>query len=1248
MRIRYRVLLILLGFLSLVMLGFAGALYYVQYTALQSGMDHELLTAAYMVDQLLPPGYHNQIKNESEIDENWKANFTARLSQLCLQTDIDYLWSVLTLDGQLIYTSTSDDSGKFDVLTQLYADNDAYASVFERSEAYYGTWHDQKGDVRIVLIPFKDAMGRIYVVGAGQEMGKFKTLTNGTLLSSIGIGLAVLLLGILASWELSRSLAMPIEKVTKTAGRIAAGEQVEPLNMRGTKELEQLGESINQMDRAIRERGQRLNEVLENAAVALYKRNYLTNVYEYMSPAITRITGYTVEEMICKSVEEVNDLVHPDDITWVIEESDKVVNSGGGLVVLEYRIFQKNGQIRWVSDSCRIFVDKNHKRVYSIGSVQDVTESKQTQIDLQKSENLYRLLTDNMKDVVWILDAETGYFRYVSPSVMDLRGYSVEDVMALPAMEAISSNARDEITRSIQIGVDEFKTSHKINPSFSISEVPQPHKDGSIVWTEVITRYVINEESGHLEIYGVTRDINQRKKTEEALRESEQQFRLLTEALPLGIVVAQQDGTNLYLNQSFTRLFGYSKEDVPTVDDWWPLAYPDEKYRELVQKGWKERLECCLNRASDFESMDAVVACKDGSQRYIEFRVTLMDDNLLIVFSDQTDRKRTEDALHSSEQRFRSLFDNMAEGVALHEIIYDQNQRAVNYKIIDTNHQYEIVLNLRREMVINRLATDIYGADGEPPYLKEYSWVTETGVPYHFETYFPPMNKYFYISVTKMGEKQFATIFFDITDTKQKETEVKHLSSFPGLNPNPVLEINRDGHVIYFNRASQELAKQIGQQDVSVFVPHDFKEIMASLEASEEKTIHREVELGEYLFAESFSYGPESDTVRLYSVDITERRRVEEALRDSRDRLVRAEMVALSGNWEITLDSNEIRGSEGAARIYGMEGEEWPLEMAQQVPLPEYRSELDTALKELITNGTSYDLEFKIQRQNDGAIRYVHSVARFDSQRRVIFGVIQDITDRKQAEEEVRRLNANLERLVKERTTQLETSNRELEAFAYSVSHDLRAPLRSIDGFSQALMEEAADRLDENQNDYLMRVRAAARRMGLLIDNLLKLSRVTRSEMVFSRVELSALVKKLAGELQELQPESRRIEWVLTPDIVVYGDEKLLEVALSNLLSNACKFTSLQDVARIEFGLTSQNGKPVYFVRDNGVGFDMNYADKLFGVFQRLHSAAIFEGTGIGLATVQRIIQRHGGQVWAEAEPEKGATFYFTLDTRAL
>ncbi|TAJ26453.1 MAG: hypothetical protein EPO64_06430 [Nitrospirae bacterium] len=272
--------------------------------------------------------------------------------------------------------------------------------------------------------------------------------------------------------------------------------------------------------------------------------------------------------------------------------------------------------------------------------------------------------------------------------------------------------------------------------------------------------------------------------------------------------------------------------------------------------------------------------------------------------------------------------------------------------------------------------------------------------------------------------------------------------------------------------------------------------------------------------------------------------------------------------------------------------------------------------------------------------------ARLESTQQAVLNILDDLNAEKSKLEEA---SALLKGEIEERrkaAAQLEAVNKELEAFSYSVSHDLRAPLRAIDGFSLALLEDYTGQLDAQGQDFLHRVRAGVQKMGQLIDDMLQLSRLTRGEIHIAPVNLSAVAREIIEEQRRNDP-TRRVEFLCADGLGASGDGRLLRAALSNLLNNAWKFTGKQSETRIEFGTTATEDGPAFFIRDNGAGFDMAYAHKLFGAFQRLHRAEEFPGTGIGLAIVHRIIHRHGGRVWAEGAVGKGAVFYFTLPTSA-
>jgi len=377
--------------------------------------------------------------------------------------------------------------------------------------------------------------------------------------------------------------------------------------------------------------------------------------------------------------------------------------------------------------------------------------------------------------------------------------------------------------------------------------------------------------------------------------------------------------------------------------------------------------------------------------------------------------------------------------------------------------------------------------------------------------------------------------------------------------------------------------------------------------------------------------------------DITERKRAEEAVRRSQEQYARFIDATDDVAFIKGADLRYLMVNAAGAAFYGRSPEDVVGRRDEELLPPEAaeacrQSDL-LALREnrlVVVDERVGDRVFEVRKFPlelvDGGVG--------------VGGFIRDVTERRQAEASARGLAAELERRVRERTRQLEFANAELEAFVYAVSHDLRAPLRALDGFSQIVIEDYADRLDEAGRQHLQRIRGAAQRMAMLLDDLLELSRMTRRELRRERVDLSALATEIVEELQSQEP-GRRVACRIAPGLSAEADPHLARVVLQNLLANAWKFTAPREQAVVEVGAERRGDETAFYVRDNGVGFDMAYAHKLFMPFQRLHDPAEFPGTGVGLATVRRIVHRHGGRTWAEGRPDEGATFWFTLPSAA-
>jgi len=938
--------------------------------------------------------------------------------------------------------------------------------------------------------------------------------------------------------------------------------------------------------------------------------------------------------------------------------------TGGGKVppIQEYVYLTEDGRRIPIEASMREITYEG-KPSYAV-VLRDIAERKRAEEALRESEGKYRFLYEGSSAISLIFGMD-GRIADANRAAQEAFGYSKDEYLGMDALEFITPEHREKAAMLMERSLRDEYTPE--------ADIDIYAKDGStrtiLLTSGQLVLYEKDQPTGIL-ISGV--DITERKRAEEALRESEEKYRTVLEDIEDGYFEVDIAGNFTFFNDPLCGIIGYSRDEMMGMNN---RQYMDKENAKKVYKAFN-RVYTTGKTSKEF---GWEIIRKDGTKRFTEASVSLKrnSEGELIGFRgivrDITERKWAEEALQESQEKIRNLFESVTDGIFaidLNGAYTEANERMLEMhgfsskdEILGENAFEFVAPDIDRTAMVNMKRALEQGSVAS----LEYTVVRTDGSEFPAEVNAKMLKD---ASGNPVG---FIGIVRDITEHKQAEEALRkseeHYRLLAENATDVIFTMDMDLHYTYISPSVTSLrgysAEEVMPQSIEqTLTPESFEVAMKTwaeelaTENMEQKDLLRsrvlELEMrckdGSTVWTEvklTSLRDPDGQAVGIQGVtrDITERRRAEDALRKSEEQfrslIENAQDAIVILNPDITIRYQ----SPSMERMMGRKAEDRIGKNPSDFCHPDDITKVTEAFLQLLENKIAIvHTELRLQHK-DGSWRTFEVVGNNLIDDPAMAGIVlnmRDITERKQAEEEIRRLNEELEQRVVERTRQLQAVNKELEAFAYSVSHDLRAPLRSIDGFSQVLLEDYTDKLDDEGKNYLQRVRSASQRMAQLIDDLLNLSRLTRGKMRYETVDLSALAQTIAMELQQSQPE-RDVAFTIALGLVAKGDAHLLQVALENLLGNSWKFAKKRGRVRIEFGYAETNGQPAYFVRDNGVGFDMAYADKLFGAFQRLHSHSEFEGAGIGLATVQRIIHRHGGDIWAESAVGQGATFYFTL-----
>ena len=1024
----------------------------------------------------------------------------------------------------------------------------------------------------------------------------------------------------------------------------------------------------------LRESEEKYRSILETMEEGYFEVDMDGN-FTFVNDTIANTIGYPKDQMMDMNYTEYLDTQNA---RKVFKAFNQVYATGEPLKIFNWEITTQKGSKVSVETSITLMKDRNGEPVGFRGIVRDITERKQ-------SENLQNAIYDiaDAADRVKNLDELFQRIHLIIQNVMPAGNffialyhgdenlisfpYYVDEMDPPPTPEKLGENLTSYILKtgkSLLCNTTKHEELERLG-EVKLAGTPSPIWlgvpliiEGNAIGAMTVQHYSDPKAYGLreqriLEFVSsqIARAIDHLQ-AEEDLRESEEQYRSILENIEEGYFEVDLDGNFTFFNESLRKMIGFSSDEIIGMNY---VRFVDEDNAEKVFRGFNH----IFNTGEVNPGLDWEITTKAGTKTYIEASVSLILDgqNEPIGFRgivrDITERLKAAEALRKSEamlaeaQRIAHLahWDNdLISGETfwsdeLFRIYKLQKEHTPPFNNLDdfknlihpddreaTSQMVEAAMKGEGEYKIDRR---IICGDGE------VRWVHIEGVV-QFDDDRKPIRLF--------GTTQ------DITDRKQTEKALRDSEEryrrLIELNPAGI-GVHSEGIIQFVNPSCLKLLGAEKEEDligkpILDIVHPDYRELVIERvklayengvigDPIEEKFVKLNVEeIDVEVTSIPLTYMDKPATQVVFW-DITERIKSAKALKESEERLRTLSEATFEGVG-ISEKGRFIDGNEQLASILGYELDEMlGMEVGKAVAPQDIEF-----VREKILGGIQEPYEHRALKK-DGSIIFVEVRPRMMEieGREVRVTAIRDITERKQAEEEIRNLNEELEKRVKERTA-------ELEAFSYSVSHDLRAPLRAINGFSQVILEEYSQILGDEGLDYLERIMAGSVKMDELIDDLLTLSHLGQRDLNLQSFDITVLVKEISNNLKESE-KRRNIDINILDCPKVKADKPLLELMLTNLLANSLKFTQGRDPARIEFGCLTDQEEPIYYLKDDGIGFDMSISDKLFSPFQRLHPDLDYEGTGIGLAIVQRIAQRHGGRVWVEAEEDKGATFFFSL-----